>query len=87
MIGKMYCRKLLNQQILHARDVVRPPLTFAAAALCNCEPRPQMKRSSFGGVARNCVNTVIHFCGLVLQGRTSSMEPRVPDLDEGCLGV
>ena len=25
MIGKMYCRKLLNQQILHARDVVWPP--------------------------------------------------------------
>ena len=24
IIGKMYCIKLLNQQILHARDVVRP---------------------------------------------------------------
>ena len=31
MNGKMYCIKLLNQQILHARDVDRPPLGSPSA--------------------------------------------------------
>ena len=31
--GKMYCIKLLNQQILHARDVDRPPQSRAAKSL------------------------------------------------------
>ena len=45
MNGKMYCIKLLNQQILHARDVDRPPCPGPECACTDLLAHAHMRRS------------------------------------------